>query len=308
MINKLPDGDPFGFNTAISKIDQYRLMKEERFTIKDIEVSYTELNYWDKKGLIPVKRENESQWRKFNFFDIVWLGIVRELREFGVKTEIISVYKEELYLPIEKDQYEELLKEQVKSEFKDIDAYSRPLTKQLTEMALTGQTNPNDTITYFEHYLLVSLVGREHISLLLFNEGVVIPWFDDDDKKNSTEARKFRSQNSHVSIPLAEMISQLIDENLILPYLPDLYVMSKQESELLAMTHTGKYESISISFQDEKPDIVTVKTSTDADARTITDAIMEGKYQAIKLKIHNGKTVKIENENKMRYTDLGKDR
>lgn len=308
MTNKLPDSDPFGFNTAISQIDQYRLMKEERFTIKDIDVSYTELNYWDKKGLVPVNRETEAQWRKFNFFDIVWLGIVRELRKFGVKTEIIRVYREELYQLIEKEQYEELLKEHEKADFKNIDAHSRPLIKELTEMVLSGQTKPGDTITYFEHYLLYALVGRQHISLLLFNEGVVIPWFDDDDKRNSIEARQFRARNSHVSIPLTDMISQLIDENLILPYLPDLYVMTKQESALISMIHTGKYESIAISFQDKKPDLITAKTTTDADARTIREAIMEGKYQVIKLEIHRGHTVKIENENKIRYSDLGKNR
>src|SRR5438105_9744075 len=57
------------------------------------------LNYWASDiNLLPFEGE-EGKRRKFSFFDLVWLHIVKELRDFGMEKDKIAVLKKELLTP-----------------------------------------------------------------------------------------------------------------------------------------------------------------------------------------------------------------
>jgi len=306
MKNKVRSAEWYGFNATDSAIVQYLLMKEENFTIKDIGISYTELNYWDKKELLPIVREIENGWRKFNFIDIVWLGIIRELRSYGISTALIKAFKESVFSLVDiaelKDQAKQVLDgishENEKQHEHEIQA-ARSLLR-------TDAVDKEDSFSYFEYWLLGKIVRHESASLLFFISGEVAYWNNDSDLNNVIELRQQRASDSHIVIPIDAIICDLIEENLIVPYLPYLNVMSVQEGELLNMINHGKYDSITVTFKNNRPDFVLTKKALPAEKRKISEVLLEGDYQTIRMVQHKGKVTVIENEKKIPFNDLGK--
>lgn len=63
--------------------NQPKTDERQVFTIKDLEeVSYRQLNDWDKRGFLKsCKRDNSNGWRKFSVFDITCLKIIRDMKK-----------------------------------------------------------------------------------------------------------------------------------------------------------------------------------------------------------------------------------
>ncbi|TGV03581.1 MerR family transcriptional regulator [Flavivirga rizhaonensis] len=48
------------------------------------------LTYWQEKGLLEDKRNQEKGWSKFSLLDILWMSIILELRSFGLPNDKIK--------------------------------------------------------------------------------------------------------------------------------------------------------------------------------------------------------------------------
>ena len=58
-----------------------------RYTVKDSNATYRVINTWAAQGLLPERREENTSWRKLSLKDLIWLEILKELREFGLPLE-----------------------------------------------------------------------------------------------------------------------------------------------------------------------------------------------------------------------------
>lgn len=56
--------------------------------------NYRIINNWSKIGVIPDRRDNDAEWRRFSFRDAIWLSLVTELRKFGLSTKKLIEAKE----------------------------------------------------------------------------------------------------------------------------------------------------------------------------------------------------------------------
>lgn len=77
-------------NNRISQI----LNSKER-NVKFENITYRQLNSWEKEGLLTNEREDRS-WRRFSIMDAIWVKVIQELREFGMGWEQIKVAKQSL--------------------------------------------------------------------------------------------------------------------------------------------------------------------------------------------------------------------
>lgn len=59
-------------------------------------ISYRVLSHWDDLRLLPKSKTQKGGWRKFSFIEIVWLGVVKSLRNFGYPLEKIESVREHL--------------------------------------------------------------------------------------------------------------------------------------------------------------------------------------------------------------------
>lgn len=83
-----------------------KLISERRFTVKDSDVTYRAINHWSEQGLLDDDREDASQgWRKLSIRDLVWLRLLRELRQFGLPLDKLRVVHSSIFVPGNKKSY-----------------------------------------------------------------------------------------------------------------------------------------------------------------------------------------------------------
>ncbi len=80
-------------NLTSNKISTVLNDKERKIKFENI--TYRQLNSWEKEGLLTNDREDRS-WRKFSIMDAIWARVIQELREFGMSWEQIATAKQSL--------------------------------------------------------------------------------------------------------------------------------------------------------------------------------------------------------------------
>src|SRR2546423_1589408 len=100
---KLPLDSHFGQTSFNNCFELGYFFSQDIFSPKDLGVSYTNINYWDKQGILSSNRKGKTAWRNFNFLDYVWLRVIDELRDLGVPTWLIKEAKDIYFEPMEFD-------------------------------------------------------------------------------------------------------------------------------------------------------------------------------------------------------------
>lgn len=63
-------------------------------------VTYRAINHWTELGIIDDERTNQQGWRRFSLKEIVWIHIIKRLRDFGFPNEKIIQTKEHLFAEV----------------------------------------------------------------------------------------------------------------------------------------------------------------------------------------------------------------
>lgn len=91
-----PYEDSYQIGTAGERDVRYILSKK-LFTKKDADITYRTLNHWTEIGLLDDEREEHTEtWRRLSVLELVWIKILKELREFGLSLEKLLVTKSTL--------------------------------------------------------------------------------------------------------------------------------------------------------------------------------------------------------------------
>lgn len=74
------------------------LLNERRYPNKFIiGVRKAMLTKWQELGLIEDRRDNQKSWSKYSLVEILWMSIIRELREFGLSNPKLSAVRDYLF-------------------------------------------------------------------------------------------------------------------------------------------------------------------------------------------------------------------
>ena len=95
------DSSPFirqeGFERLLSEYSSLdggqkisNFLNDRKFTVQSTEHTYRLINHWESKGLLPKVRQSNKEWRKFSMVDLVWLGTIRALRDYGYSLKKIK--------------------------------------------------------------------------------------------------------------------------------------------------------------------------------------------------------------------------
>ena len=68
------------------------------FSKRDTELTYRAINHYQKLGIIKEIRQNKMSWRKFSGYEFIWLDIIVQLRNFGVRLEDILQLRNKLFV------------------------------------------------------------------------------------------------------------------------------------------------------------------------------------------------------------------
>ena len=78
-------------------IDLVENMHQEKYTIGTIGVTHRVLTNWEDKGvLLNPKSSKDEKWRKFDLSSVVWLKMVKDLRELNAPLDLINKMKEQV--------------------------------------------------------------------------------------------------------------------------------------------------------------------------------------------------------------------
>lgn len=73
------------------------ILENRIFKVADTDESYRVINSWSEAGLLLEEKNRETGWRKFNWVDLCWLQILKELRKLGFGLDKLKVLKNSLF-------------------------------------------------------------------------------------------------------------------------------------------------------------------------------------------------------------------
>lgn len=86
---------------AIEWIDEHKGLREKIHSLGNVEASYRQINHWEEMGLLEDDRTVAGKgWRKFSFYDMTYILILKKLRQMGMPIEKLRKTKESLFAPV----------------------------------------------------------------------------------------------------------------------------------------------------------------------------------------------------------------
>jgi len=73
--------------TIIEKYSLEDMLNRKKYTVSDTPLTYRQVNSLDTDKLLNDKRKDKQEWRKFSLKELIYIGIVVELKKFGFKHE-----------------------------------------------------------------------------------------------------------------------------------------------------------------------------------------------------------------------------
>ncbi|NQV13386.1 MAG: hypothetical protein HQ530_03725 [Parcubacteria group bacterium] len=132
-------------------------LRERRYTTSNVKVTYRMLGNWDKNGLLPEGIQGDRGWRKFNYFERVWMQIVIKLRDFGLSLDKIASVRENVMFWNNREQiYQYFECYVVKALFSSDDAYVVVLSDGTADIAFANEIEASKIIFGHRSLLLIS--------------------------------------------------------------------------------------------------------------------------------------------------------
>ncbi|WP_121354760.1 helix-turn-helix domain-containing protein [Flavisolibacter nicotianae] len=264
------------------------------------------LNYWAEGiDILPPQLE-EGKRRRFSFFDLVWLGIVRELREYGMEKEKIAVLKEELFAPFDNKEVLRQLK----------------LTRKETEAQLAKMYGVATSVVkpildeYFQKQADIQALGYSKLSIYLYNVlGTRLPfslWVSKEGKHRLVFQNKdgilFMGdeggpmETSYLMISLNGVMGFFAGLELVSDTVRQA-VLTQEEWQLIQETRKEGLKSITVHFKDGKPQTLesTRRKKIAMEAR-LTEVLLKGGYENLTIVTEKGQIVYAEKTTKKRFT------
>lgn len=264
------------------------------------------INYWGEGvDLMPPAYE-DSKRRRFSFFDLVWLRVVKELRDFGMEKEKIAVLKSELLSPPDHKGMLKVLKGHRK-EIEEVLAKSYGVgsgkVKALLEVYLSRQLEVQAlSYSMLALYIIHALTVGGEVRILVNKTGNHHGYYSQSQGSASVTAELSDIYaGSHISISLKEIISFFVS----MPYVKDEVkqsVLSQKEWKLIQLVRSSSPKSIKVHFDDSSGMTmveITRKKKVSIEAR-LTEIIVKGGYEKIELITQDGKPVYFESTEKIK--------
>lgn len=235
-------------------------IEKPQYTVGETGISHRNMNYLDKVGLLPFleKTEGKFKWRKFSEKDMVYLDLLKDLKNAGLKSEDLQIAKRLFYDESEVDILGILL---VGSMRNLKVAFSIGFKTKLT---IGTQEDINALIEYSNSPVVVATLGTSYLKRLtemLFN----------------TESE--------------------IAVNKVLGIKPISEELTEQEKEIIGYLRDGGYKKITIELRsDEKYILQAVGNTWECNGKEITekevlDSIKDKPFASITLCKRDGKVV-----------------
>ncbi len=292
--------------------DEYIGLFEDRFQLADLSITARVLSHWKDLGLLPEKDkyivgysigepnkgEGKSKKRgapnKFNFFELIYLYMLEDLREIGVSLSKLQMLKSILlyrldYVNMVKDMKEDDIKSLSKHGFKD--EYIKIILENRNKLDELSDEIP-ESIRYtsvLSNLILNVLVTKTDIRVIISKQGNIS--FDIPNTMGQIEKSVINSE-THITIPLYTYLNRFLSnekyKDLYVPY----KLLNDQELFILGNVRKGKYKEIKIRFNKNKSILLELTEERKVDnAARLQDILLKGQYQELRTRSDNGTAI-----------------
>lgn len=273
-------------------------LMQKQFTISDSMVEHRTILHWEKEQIIDIDNNQRKGWRRFSFFDYIWIKIVTELRAFGVSLPTIRSVKEELFSPAEGGLMVMINSEQHSTTRKQFEEDNPGFLDEAEKLFSEESTNEENQITWF-HFLILSIIyDREPTLLLFFSDGHYSVSFLKPpklEKKIEHLLETIETKNT-LLINITKIIDNFfIEEKFTGNTYYNLSPLSRKEKEIVDIIRAGGVNNINIELKSGKEFYVEILRKRPA-ANVIDQIeriIAKNKYTRITLDTEKGKVAYI---------------
>jgi DNA-binding transcriptional MerR regulator len=266
-------------------------LMERKYTAKNLgSVSYRTLNYWHEQGLLLLQRdENERQWRKFSFAEIIWIRMLEEFRTMGIAVEKVAK-------PLMNHFGEEELDPEEWIEGVNFPMGSGPLTVVSSEKM------------HFQFCLVLAVCihYRNPAAIRIFFDGTVTEVFANPDftgiRIEEIHQKDYSSGfQSFISLSLDKIIMEVIPD-LDIDTVLEFGVINQNEIELLK--HMSRKELLNVLITNPDGEINKIEFKqqvvTASQTMIVYETLKNGMYHKITYQTIGGKTTIFEQTSKIK--------
>lgn len=286
--------DEFFDSTSLEKIAElYEVITKERLSVKDTGINYRVINHWDEKGLIRFARNSTEGHRRFSFVDFIWIKVVNELREFGVKLQDIEKIANGLYHPIPMKELMDAFAENIGLVTDNSEIEGK---QDLIEFIKSGDYKNIDFSVLgfnFLHALIAEAIAtRKPISILLFKDGEWFPFIKEREHLYPDELRYKIDYTPHIMVSITDIIFRYIIEDELQDYFGEIRAFTPNEIQLLRYVKDGKYKKIVVNLRSKELPVLVVNKGIGA-KEEILKVLRQQHYKDFLVTDENGNEVRI---------------
>ncbi len=295
------------FNTMMHTPEVYEKLMEDNFGLSDLNITARVLKHWKDNGLLPdkesaildvqdgVNQEHADSERgkrnKFNFFELIYLFIVQDLREFGFslqkikKIKNILLQKQDLFSAIDNVKMEDikrLEKEGVNT--KSINKFfeNKDLIKQNSD-EIPDFYLKTTTINLI---ILTVLVAKFDLRIIITNNGSVTT-----ERINTAGQvpRTLENAQPHIVLPIFLYLFRFLSIEKYKSFYLDFKLLDEQELLILEHVRSGRYKDITITFSEGDTIVLELTEELKIDnTKRLEEILLKGAYQDLQINTQKG--------------------
>ncbi len=291
-----------GWKQILTAPEEISALFEARFKLSDLSITARVLMHWKEKGLLPNKNDASSlheieipdeskidKWKanRFNFFELVYIFILQDLREFGLSIEKLKNVKRSLLHPLDfielLPQITEELIEEAKQQGADTSLLEE-LLKRKQEVIDSKEEIPETFSKPFVLNLVIlsSIMNKQDIRVLITKNGDVS--FDVPNTAGQIERNNTNLQ-PHIVLPLFNYLIRFLSTEKYSQLYVAYKLLDDQEKLILERVRSGRYKDIKILFNRRNSLTLELTEEFKADnTARLQEILVKGAYQELQVK------------------------
>ncbi len=255
----------------------------------------------------PTRYNANDNWVVLNFFELIWVRLVVQLRAFNFPKEHIRRFADVMLSP------NALIKEEAENMHKP-NAENGELYIRLCQQ-LNRQPNQEEYKSYleetvsqlkaistFELFVIVAIKERKNLVFRATNEHGLIMYFLEDRSENTVNALNRMLSHPYLTISFSSLIDDFLFEEKNKQWKHKFQLLSEKEKKVLELIDNRNAKEITFHFKKETKEIhkATIKTEKNAnvksEGRQILEMMRSGKYRNLNISMINNNNVYIDRQ------------
>ncbi len=254
------------------------------------------LNYWGSEPNILPPGGEPGKRRRYSFFDMLWLKLVSELRDFGLEKPALAILKAELLTPInmeemnrklqaDREGMEELMREKFQYSEEDIKMFFDTLSDKQSKIEQLQATK------LFAHTMYS--LGQQKVIRLIISKAGHFYYYSESDLVGLYHVERDSEElgNVYCVVNLTNLITQLLCMEPIKDTFKQAF-FTREEWDLLKFLRGEKPVSVKVDYKGDRIDLVHVTRNkrVNVEAR-LSEVLLKKEFETITIENIKGKII-----------------